>query len=70
MKYTVFTDVEAALDELSYMVEITGHAHAIRHGYYRTANVYAVIPLNKSAEDYRIVARLSPKNGLLHCPVL
>ena len=70
MKYTLFTDAEAALDELSYVFETTGRVHAIRHGYYRTANVYAVVPLNTSSEAYRIVARLSPKNGLLHCPIL
>ena len=70
MKHTLFTDVEAALDELSYMVETTGRVHAIRHGYHRTANVYAIVPLHRATVDGRIVARLSPKNGLLHCPNL
>jgi hypothetical protein len=68
-RHTLFTDVEAALDELSYMVETTGNAHGIRQGFYKTANVYAVIRINKRFEK-RIVATLSPKNGLYHCPVL
>ena len=68
-RQALFTDVEAALDELSYLVETTGFSHGIRHGFYKTANVYAVIRLNKRFEE-RIVVTLSPKNGLYHCPIL
>lgn len=55
---TIFTDLDAALEELEWLVENTGRTHLIKH---HTRGRYKVIREYISSDDGKIIARLAPK---------
>ena len=64
---TVFDDLEAAFEEMEWLVETTGKTHLIKH---HTRGRYRVIREYISSDDGTIVARLARKRDFRdHLPV-
>lgn len=55
---TIFTDLEAALEELTWLVEQTGKTHLLKH---HTRGKYKVVREYINSHDDKLIARLSPK---------
>lgn len=53
---TVFTDLEAALEELNWLVEQTGKTHLLKH---HTRGKYKVVREYINSHDDKLIARLS-----------
>jgi hypothetical protein len=54
---TVFTDLEAAFEELEFMVQQTGRVYLLKH---HTLGKYKVVREYINSDDGTILARMSP----------